>query len=85
MIAQPGGALLVQLGTSTKKVGTQHQQPLDPEHQWARELITRAADLVSGARFEARHDSEHGSNFGLRCTLPWVCPLCAEGRQVSER
>lgn len=85
VITQPGGALLVQLGTSTKKVGTQHQQPLDPEHLWARELITRAADLVSGTRFEARHDSEHGSNFGLRCTLPWVCPLCAEGRQVSER
>lgn len=85
VIAQPGGALLVQLGTSAKKVGTQHQPPLDPDHVWARDLITRAAELVAGTRFEARHDSEHGSSFGLRCTLPWVCPLCAEGRQVSEQ
>lgn len=85
VIAQPGGALLVQLGTGTKKVGTQHQPPLDPDHVWARDLITRASELVAGTRFEARHDSEHGSSFGLRCTLPWVCPLCAEGRQVSEQ
>lgn len=83
--AQPGGALLVQLGHSAQTPGLQFQEPLGEQGQWARQLITRAAELVAGTRFEARHDSEHGSDYGLRCTLPWVCPLCAQGRQVSER
>lgn len=83
--ARPGGALLVQLGHSAQSPGLQFQEPLDEQEQWARRLISRAAELVAGTRFEARHDSEHGSDYGLRCTLPWVCPLCAQGRQVTER
>ncbi|WP_424347597.1 ATP-dependent helicase [Kocuria sp. CH-021] len=79
-----GGALLVQLGTRAKSPSVQQQDPLDPEATWARELITRAAELVAGERFTARHDQAEGAFNGHGCKLPQICPLCAEGRQVSE-
>ncbi len=85
VLAQPGGALLVQLGGSTKAPGVQEQEPLDEEQSWARELITRAAALVAGTRFEARHTAAQESGYGIRCAVPWVCPLCAQGRQVTEK
>lgn len=85
VLAQPGGALLVQLGDATKTPGVQVQEPLDEEQSWARELITRAAALVAGTRFEARHTAAQESGFGIRCSVPWVCPLCAQGRQVTEK
>lgn len=79
-----GGALLVHLGTDDKTPRVQQQDPLDPEDTWARELITRAAELVAGERFLARHDQAEGAFGGHGCKLPGICPLCAEGRQVSE-
>ncbi|MFI7744004.1 ATP-dependent helicase [Kocuria rhizosphaericola] len=79
-----GGALLVQLGTRAKSPSVQQQDPLDPDATWARELITRAAELVAGERFTARHDQAEGGFNGHGCKLPQICPLCAEGRQVSE-
>lgn len=85
VLAQPGGALLVQLGGATAAPGVQEQEPLDDEQNWARELITRAAVLVAGTRFEARHGAAQQSGHGIHCTVPWVCPLCAQGRQVTEK
>jgi superfamily I DNA/RNA helicase/RecB family exonuclease len=79
-----GGALLVQLGTTTRSPSVQQQDPLDPDAAWARELITRAAELVAGERFTARHDQGEGVFGGHGCKLPQICPLCAQGRQVSE-
>lgn len=79
-----GGALLVQLGTRAKSPSVQQQDPLDPEDTWARDLITRAAELVGGERFVARHDQAENAFGGHGCKLPQICPLCAEGRQVSE-
>ncbi|MHC5558219.1 ATP-dependent helicase [Kocuria sp. U4B] len=79
-----GGALLVQLGTDDKTPRVQQQDPLEPGAAWARELITRAAELVAGERFTARHDQSEGAFNGHGCKLPQICPLCAEGRQVSE-
>ncbi|MFI7584259.1 ATP-dependent helicase [Kocuria sp. M1N1S27] len=79
-----GGALLVQLGTRAKSPSVQQQDPLDPDASWARDLITRAAELVAGERFVARHDQAEGAFNGHGCKLPQICPLCAEGRQVSE-
>lgn len=86
VLTQPGGALLVQLGDATAKPGVQQQDPLDEDQQWARELITQAALLMAGTRFEARHtaEQENGSH-GRSCAVPWVCPLCAQGRQVTEK
>lgn len=82
----PGGALLVQLGKDTVNVSTQLQDGLTEDGgARVRELVAAAADLVAGDRFLASHAA--GSNTGhggIGCSLPEICPLCAEGRQVTE-
>ena len=80
----PGGAVLAQLGTSTKSPGVQSQPPLDPEANWALDLVGEAARVMSGSTFEARHDPAKGGHGGHGCRLPEVCPLCARGKQVTE-
>ena len=86
VLAQPGGALLVQLGDGTVNPGVQQQEPLDEDQQWARELITQAALIMADARFETRHMAEQeAGGHGRSCAVPWLCPLCAQGRQVTEK
>jgi hypothetical protein len=80
----PGGAVLAQLGTKTKSPAVQQQDPLDPEENWAEDLVNEAAALMAGASFEARHDPGKGGHGGHGCRLPDVCPLCARGKQVTE-
>jgi hypothetical protein len=80
----PGGAVLAQLGTGTKSPGVQSQPPLDPDANWALELVGEAARVMSGSTFEARHDPAKGGHGGHGCRLPEVCPLCARGKQVTE-
>lgn len=82
----PGGALLVQLGKDNVKVSTQLQDGLDVDGgDRVRELVTAAADLVAGDRFLASHTATTGGGHGgIGCSLPEICPLCAEGRQVTE-
>jgi hypothetical protein len=82
--AVPGGAVLAQLGTTTKSPGVQQQEPLDPQENWALEMVADAAALMSGNSFEARHDPAKGSHGGHGCRLPEVCPLCVRGKQVTE-
>jgi superfamily I DNA/RNA helicase len=79
----PGGAVLAQLGTGAKSPGIQQQEPLDPQENWAMDMVTEAAALMGGSVFEARHDPSKGSHGGS-CRLPEVCPLCVRGRQVTE-
>jgi hypothetical protein len=81
---RPGGAVLAQLGTTTKSPGIQHQDPLDPGENWAMEMVNDAAAVMSGHEFEARHDPAKAGFGGLGCRLPEVCPLCARGKQVTE-
>ncbi|MHA7220819.1 ATP-dependent helicase [Arthrobacter sp. RHLT1-20] len=80
----PGGAVLAQLGTTTKSPGVQAQRPLDPADNWALEMVGDAARVMSGSTFEARHDPSKGGHGGHGCRLPEVCPLCARGKQVTE-
>jgi superfamily I DNA/RNA helicase len=82
--AQPGGAVLAQLGTTSKSPGVQHQDPLDPQDNWALDMVKGAAEVMSGREFEARHDPSKGGFGGHGCRLPEVCPLCARGKQVTE-
>lgn len=82
--AQPGGAVLAQLGTTAKSPGVQHQDPLDAGDNWAMDMVKEAADVMSGREFEARHDPSKGGFGGHGCRLPEVCPLCARGKQVTE-
>ncbi|WP_307460603.1 ATP-dependent helicase [Pseudarthrobacter oxydans] len=80
----PGGAVLAQLGTSTKSPGIQAQAPLDPAENWALGMVGDAARVMSGSTFEARHDPSKGGHGGHGCRLPEVCPLCLRGKQVTE-
>jgi superfamily I DNA/RNA helicase len=80
----PGGAVLAQLGTTTKTPGIQQQQPLDPQENWALDMVTGAAAVMAGNSFEARHDPTKSGHGGHGCRLPEVCPLCVRGKQVTE-
>ncbi|WP_372702888.1 ATP-dependent helicase [Arthrobacter sp. 49Tsu3.1M3] len=80
----PGGAVLAQLGTTTKSPGIQAQAPLDPQDNWALEMVGDAARVMSGSVFQARHDPSKGGHGGHGCRLPEVCPLCVRGKQVTE-
>jgi superfamily I DNA/RNA helicase len=82
--AVPGGAVLAQLGTSTKSPGIQQQEPLDPQENWALDMVTGAAAVMAGNSFEAKHDPAKSSHGGHGCRLPEVCPLCVRGKQVTE-
>lgn len=79
-----GGAVLAQLGTGTKNPGVQQQEPLDPQENWAMDMVTEAASVMGGSVFEARHDPAKSSHGGHGCRLPEICPLCVRGRQVTE-
>lgn len=79
-----GGAYLIQLGRSAKSYAEQEQSPLKRESTWAVQLISRAAELISGTHVEARHTSSSGGSFGRQCRLPDICPLCSRGRQVTQ-
>ena len=81
---EPGGAALVQLGTSNKGVSVQEQPPLDPNDTTARDMVRDAARLMSAAFFETIHDPGRSGFGGNGCRLPEICPLCAEGKQVTE-
>ena len=80
----PGGAALVQLGTTSKGVSVQEQPPLGAQDTSALEMIQEAAALMSGATFETIHDPARSGFGGHGCRLPEICPLCTEGKQVTE-
>jgi len=79
-----GGAVLAQLGTGAKNPAIQQQEPLDPQENWALDMVKGAAAVMGGSEFIARHDPAKGSHGGHGCRLPEVCPLCVRGRQVTE-
>ncbi|RKO26941.1 ATP-dependent helicase [Pseudarthrobacter phenanthrenivorans] len=80
----PGGAVLAQLGTGAKNPAVQQQDPIDPQENWAMDMVKEAAAVMGGSAFEARHDPSKSSHGGHGCRLPEVCPLCVRGRQVTE-
>ncbi len=82
--AEPGGAALVQLGTKTKGMVVQTQPAVGPEDTWARTMIEDAAGLMAAATFEAIHDPRRSGYGGSGCRLPEICPLCEEGKQVTQ-
>ncbi len=79
---EPGGGLLVQLGTSDKRLSVQPQAALadDDDPGWARRLVETVADGMAGADFPAT------VNVMCRfCRLRRSCPATPEGRQVGRR
>lgn len=81
--SSPAGAALVQLGTATKSPREQAQPPVESD-DWATPMVLEAAGLMGASDFLARHDPGKGGRSGTSCRLPTVCPLCSEGRQVTE-
>ncbi|MGW9405816.1 ATP-dependent helicase [Arthrobacter sp. NPDC055585] len=82
--AVPGGAALVQLGTTSKGVSVQEQPPLGEEDRSALAMIEEAAALMSDDKFDTVHDPARSGYGGHGCRLPEICPLCTEGKQVTE-
>ncbi|MHA7209443.1 ATP-dependent helicase [Arthrobacter sp. MDT1-65] len=80
----PGGASLVQLGKDSKAVSVQEQPPVGPEDTWARTMIEDAAALMAAATFDTIHDPRRSGFGGSGCRLPEICPLCEEGKQVTQ-
>ncbi|POH58371.1 ATP-dependent helicase [Arthrobacter glacialis] len=81
--AASGGAALLPLGDGTKSVKTQDQTPMvagsenDPTHK-----VMEAALLMAQSVFPARHGADWSERNG--CPLPTICPLCPEGKQITE-
>jgi superfamily I DNA/RNA helicase/RecB family exonuclease len=78
--ATPGGARLVQIGTSHKRVVEQVQPPLaaadDPG--WIADRVDQVAQRLRGSAFTATVNSYCGA-----CDVRSSCPLMSEGRQVT--
>ncbi|WP_245870749.1 ATP-dependent helicase [Asanoa hainanensis] len=79
--ADPGGAALVQLGTTAKAAKEQVQPSLD-EHDdpgWAQALVRRTADTMAASTFHAIANSRCRV-----CPVRTSCPISGKGRQVVE-
>lgn len=78
---EPGGAVLVQLGTGSKDAREQWQPPLaeaaDPG--WARALIRRTGEVMAGATFRAARNDRCRT-----CPVRTSCPISGKGRQVVQ-
>ncbi|MFC8304420.1 ATP-dependent helicase [Specibacter sp. NPDC057265] len=81
--AVAGGAALLPLGDAAKAVKTQQQAPMVPGSENDPTLkVLEAARLMAQAVFPARHGEDWDPRRG--CPLPTVCPLCPEGKQITE-
>ncbi|MEV4617919.1 ATP-dependent DNA helicase [Asanoa sp. NPDC049573] len=78
---EPGGAALVQLGTSAKAAKEQVQPSLaegeDPG--WAQALVRRTAETMAASTFHAVANSRCRV-----CPVRTSCPISGKGRQVVE-
>jgi superfamily I DNA/RNA helicase/RecB family exonuclease len=78
---EPGGGLLVNLGTNAESARVQEQRPLDAdaEPDWARDRVRAAATGMGGAVFRALP----GTACRI-CATRSSCPATDSGRQVTE-
>jgi RecB family exonuclease len=79
--AEPGGGVLVNLGTAAERNRTQEQLPLaeDADPDWARVAVRRAAQGMGGQVFAAKPGA-----FCRICATRSSCPANDMGRQVTE-
>lgn len=82
-LGKSGGAALLPVGDGTKTVKTQKQKALDSDPaNWATLEVLNAATLMAQATFPAKHGADWSERSG--CPLPSICPLCREGKQITE-
>ncbi len=81
--AVSGGAALLPLGDTAKTVKIQQQAPMVPGSDTdPTRKVMEAALLMAQAVFPARHGTDWDARRG--CPLPTICPLCQEGKQITE-
>jgi superfamily I DNA/RNA helicase/RecB family exonuclease len=78
---EPGGAALVQLGTSTRDAREQVQPPLSEADDpgWAGKLVRRTGEVMAGATFSAVRNDRCRT-----CPVRTSCPISGQGRQVVQ-
>lgn len=78
---EPGGAALVQLGTSAKDAREQAQPPLPASEDpaWARNLVHRTGQVMAASTFQAVRNDKCRV-----CPVRTSCPVTGQGRQVVE-
>lgn len=74
----PAGGALVQLGNRTHKVRVQDQPSIADREDAAQAQLALAAGRTVGPFYLTLHST------GDRCRSAALCPLCSEGRQVTE-
>jgi superfamily I DNA/RNA helicase len=79
--AEPGGGVLVNLGTAAERARTQEQLPpaADADPDWARTAVRDAARGMGGEVFAAKPGA-----FCRVCATRSSCPANDQGRQVTE-
>jgi superfamily I DNA/RNA helicase/RecB family exonuclease len=79
--AESGGAVLVQLGSTTRATKVQKQPALaeTDEPGWARELVVNVAERMAGSAFQAMANNRCDA-----CPVRTSCPVRGEGRQVTQ-
>ena len=76
---EPAGARLVQLGAANRsEVKEQPQDPITTADDWAPRQVVTAAARSLGPRLLVLHDGPGP------CRNAALCPLCAQGREVTE-
>ncbi|MDS2171161.1 ATP-dependent DNA helicase [Nesterenkonia sp. CL21] len=73
------GAALLHVGTGVRKIDLQGQTALGEGDSWPLEQVTLAAQVMSGARYDAFHASQ-----GRGCRIGALCPLCTDAKQVTQ-
>ena len=81
-LTESGGAALLQVGKgATKDAREQTQEPLSsyPDPDWARQLVTEAAEGMAGSAFRAVDN-----DLCKRCPVRTSCPVQDDGRTVTS-
>ena len=78
---EPGGAALVQLGTTGREAREQVQAAAGEaeEVDWARAMVRRTAETMAASTFAAVANSRC-----RHCPVRSSCPISGKGRQVVE-
>ena len=73
------GAAILNVGQSGKKFHEFHQPPVEEADLWPYDQLRDAAEVMSGSTFASHHHAKDNS-----CRAGVLCPLCENGKQVTE-
>lgn len=76
---ETAGAAILNVGKDTNKYHELHQPPVDDADLWPYDQLRDAAEVMSGSTFASHHHAKDNS-----CRAGVLCPLCENGKQVTE-